>query len=212
MNFKSMTRIHPRAAAVLAAALLAGCAPAAGEQGGHPAPHGPARAPAVSGVEADVRFLQHMTVHHAQAVEMTALVPERAASPGLRLLAERIEVSQADEMAMMARLLRERGAAVPDEHAHHTGAHAGMPGMISPERMARLRAARGEAFDRLFLELMIEHHEGAIAMVAELLATDGAAQDPEIFSFAAHVESDQRMEIERMRRMLERAPAGALPR
>jgi len=163
-------------------------------------------------VSADAAFMRDMIVHHAQAVEMTALVEERTTSADIRLLAERIEASQEDEMRMMRRWLTDRGEAVPDEHAHHAGhaghaghgadPHAGMPGMLSAAEMQQLRDARGAEFDRLFLEGMVKHHEGALVMVAELFATDGAGQETEIFQFASHVDSDQRMEIMRMQRML----------
>jgi uncharacterized protein (DUF305 family) len=159
-------------------------------------------------VAADAQFMRDMIIHHLQAVEMTALVAERTTSPDIRLLAERIEASQEDELRMMRRWLTERGETLPDEHAHHThtghGAHphAGMPGMLTPAEMDRLRAARGAEFDRLFLEGMIRHHEGALVMVEELFAIDGAGQETEIFQFASHVDSDQRMEIARMQRML----------
>jgi uncharacterized protein (DUF305 family) len=162
--------------------------------------------------DADVRFMRDMMVHHAQAVEMTGLVAARAERADVRRLADRIAVSQEDEMAQMRRWLEDRGEAVPDEHAHHAGhgghghhgaAHRSMPGMLGAEDMARLRAARGAEFDRLFLEFMIFHHEGALIMVAELMSTDGAAQESEIFQFASHVDSDQRIEIARMRQMLE---------
>lgn len=146
--------------------------------------------------------MQQMIVHHRQAVEMTALAREHAGSDDIRLLARRIDRSQDDEMERMRAWLVRRGAAVPDEHAHH-GLHAHMPGMASAEEMARLHTARDKAFDRLFLELMIRHHEGALAMVAELFATPGAGQEPELFQFASHVDADQRMEIARMRRMLQ---------
>ncbi|HSJ24716.1 MAG TPA: DUF305 domain-containing protein [Longimicrobiales bacterium] len=160
-------------------------------------------------VAADARFMRDMIIHHLQAVEMTALVAERTTSADLRLLAERIEASQEDELRAMRRWLTERGEALPDEHAHHAGhdghgadAHAGMPGMLSAAGMEQLRSARGAEFDRLFLEGMIHHHEGALVMVEQLFAIDGAGQETEIFQFASHVDSDQRMEIMRMRRML----------
>jgi uncharacterized protein (DUF305 family) len=154
-------------------------------------------------VPADVEFMRHMIVHHMQAVEMTGLVTERTTSPDIRLLAERIEASQEDELRMMRRWLTERGEALPDEHAHHMPhAHHEMPGMLGPEEMAVLRAARGADFDRLFLQGMIKHHEGALIMVEQLFAIDGAGQETEMFQFASHVDSDQRMEIARMQRML----------
>jgi uncharacterized protein (DUF305 family) len=164
--------------------------------------------------EADVAFMQGMIGHHSQAVEMTALVAERAARPEIRLLARRIDISQVEEMEIMRRWLRERGeevpvAVAPGGHAHHqhsghgTGGaeHALMPGMLTEAELGRLRAARGEEFDRLFLEFMIRHHEGALVMVADLFAA-GGGQDPEIFQFASHVDGDQRIEIARMYRLL----------
>jgi uncharacterized protein (DUF305 family) len=164
-------------------------------------------------VDADVRFMQDMIAHHRQAVEMTALVPQRAGSASIRTLARRIEVSQDDEILLMRHWLDARGAAVPDGHAHHGhhaghGAHGGpatahdMPGMLTDAQLARLAAASGAEFDRLFLEFMIFHHEGALVMVADLFAAEGAGQETEIFQFASHVDSDQRMEIDRMRRLL----------
>jgi uncharacterized protein (DUF305 family) len=123
----------------------------------------------------------------------------------MRLLARRIEISQSDEIGMMQDWLRARGEDVPSAHAHpaHGGAHGGlMPGMLTPEEMARLAASTGVEFDRLFLEFMIKHHAGALTMVEELFAQNGAGQEPEIFAFASDVEADQRMEIERMGAML----------
>jgi uncharacterized protein (DUF305 family) len=152
--------------------------------------------------EADVRFMQGMIGHHAQALEMTALLPSRTASNDMRKLAQRIEVSQADEIKMMQHWLEARGQRQPDPHAHHAGGAALMPGMLTPEEMARLAEARGSAFDRLFLQFMIKHHEGALIMVKDLFATPGAGQETEIFTFASDVDADQRMEIERMGAML----------
>lgn len=166
--------------------------------------------------EADVRFMQGMITHHAQALVMTALVPERAGSEGLRLVAERIEVSQRSEIALMQNWLRERGEAVPvaDTLLHRDPAGAEskrMPGMLTHEQLMRLANASGEKFDRLFLEFMIQHHEGALVMVGTLFGSAGAGQAPEIFSFANEVDSVQRMEIRRMRAMLEKRTAGAEP-
>ena len=151
---------------------------------------------------ADVRFMQGMIGHHAQALEMTALLPSRTASEDVRKLAQRIEVSQADEIRMMQRWLEARGAPQPDPHAHHASGATLMPGMLTREDMARLAEAKGPAFDRLFLEFMIRHHEGALTMVKDLFATPGAGQEPEMFAFASEVDADQRMEIERMGVML----------
>jgi uncharacterized protein (DUF305 family) len=151
---------------------------------------------------ADARFMQGMISHHAQAVEMTDLVDSRTASDGMRKLAQRIQVSQTDEIKMMERWLATRGEEVPPAHAHHAMGGTLMPGMLTPEEMSRLSAAKGRQFDRLFLEGMIKHHEGALAMVKDLFATPGAAQESDVFAFASDVDADQRMEIDRMRSML----------
>jgi uncharacterized protein (DUF305 family) len=152
---------------------------------------------------ADVRFMQGMIGHHAQAIEMTDLLATRTQREDMRKLAQRIDVSQTDEIRMMQEWLKQRGEALPDPHAHHHGGTL-MPGMLSAQEMSRLADAKGEAFDRLFLEFMIKHHEGALVMVQELLATPGAGQEPEIFAFANDVDADQRMEIDRMRAMLDK--------
>jgi uncharacterized protein (DUF305 family) len=156
----------------------------------------------------DVRFMQGMIAHHAQAIEMTALIPERTSRRDMALLGERITVSQRDEIAMMQRWLREHGEDVPQPGAHatHGGAHELMPGMLTPDEMTRLRAATGAAFEREFLRLMIKHHEGALTMVARLFSTHGAGQDTEIYFFASDVDADQRAEISRMQAMLSRIP------
>jgi uncharacterized protein (DUF305 family) len=151
--------------------------------------------------DADVRFMQDMLAHHAQAVEMTALLRSRTARDDMRLLAGRIEASQDDEMAFMRHWLEARGRTPPDAHAHHDHGAALMPGMLTPEEMARLAASSGAMFDRLFLEGMIKHHAGALDMVAQLFATAGAGQDTEIFGFASDVDADQRIEIARMEGM-----------
>jgi uncharacterized protein (DUF305 family) len=151
---------------------------------------------------ADVRFMQGMIGHHAQAIEMTDLVPARSRRDEMRLLARRIEISQADEIGLMRGWLQRRGEQVPNEHAHHLPGATLMPGMLSPEEMARLTAATGAEFERLFLELMIKHHDGALTMVSDLFANAGAGQEPEIFAFASDVDADQRIEIDRMSAML----------
>lgn len=156
--------------------------------------------------EADVAFVQGMLPHHQQALEMTEMVPERTASEDVGLLAERIEVSQADEVAQMEGWLSERDEAPADEHAHH-GDHAElMPGMLTEEELAQLRAAQGRRFDRLFLQYMIRHHEGAVRMVGELFA-NGGGQETKVFQLAGHIESDQLVEISRMKQMLVDGPS-----
>jgi uncharacterized protein (DUF305 family) len=150
----------------------------------------------------DVKFMQGMIGHHAQALEMTALLASRTDSQNMRKLALRIEISQADEIKMMQGWLETRGLEVPSEHAHHMHGATLMPGMLTPEEMDRLAGASGAEFDRLFLDFMIKHHEGALTMVKELFSTPGAGQESEIFAFASDVDADQRMEIDRMRGML----------
>jgi uncharacterized protein (DUF305 family) len=155
--------------------------------------------------DSDVMFMQRMITHHAQAVEMTTLLKTRTINEDLKKLALRIELSQSDEIALMERWLRDRGQPVPDRHAaHQHGATStsGMPGMLTQEQLDQLAAASGVDFDRLFLEGMIRHHDGALVMVKDLLATPGAAQDSEIFAFISDVDTDQRMEMERMGMLL----------
>jgi len=158
---------------------------------------------------ADVAFMTGMIAHHQQALVMTALVADRTTARDIRLLALRIELSQSDEINLMKSWLRARAEPVPGEgeHAGHD-MHEGhlMPGMLTPEQIATLQAARGIEFDKRFLEYMIQHHEGAITMVAELFSSPGGGQGSEIYGFAADVDSDQQMEIARMRRLLAERP------
>ncbi|MGI8706411.1 MAG: DUF305 domain-containing protein [Sphingomicrobium sp.] len=150
----------------------------------------------------DVRFMQTMIPHHHQAVQMVALVRERTNRPAILDAARRIEASQADEIAFMQNWLRERGQPVPDQSATHAvhGAHGAgtMKGMATPQQMAQLAAAKGIAFDRLFFQLMIDHHSGAVEMAKDLLERPGSAYDPVLFDFVNEVIDDQNAEIERM--------------
>ena len=155
----------------------------------------------LSGIQhtpADVAFMQGMIGHHAQALEMTALLYERSTWQDIRMLAQRIDVSQADEINMMQDWLVVRDEGMAEHHAHGTML---MPGMLTPDQMAELAAGTGSEIDRLFLEYMIMHHQGAVVMVEALFASPGAAQESQIFSFASDVIADQSMEITRMRRM-----------
>ena len=152
---------------------------------------------------AEARFMERMIAHHAQALEMTALLPARTSREDMQLLGRRIDLSQADEIEMMREWLKVRGVPLADGHQPHSHDGAVMPGMLTAEEMRRLADAKGDEFDRLFLELMIKHHEGALIMVDELFATPGAGQQSEVFTFASDVEADQRIEIDRMSRMLE---------
>jgi len=154
----------------------------------------------VSYTPADVRFMQGMIPHHQQALVMTDLVRRYATTDAVRQMALRMEISQRDEIDLMETWLRNHG-----EPVRMPGIGDGMPmmpGMLTPDQLEQLRNARGVEFDRLFLEGMIQHHQGAIDMVATLFATPGAAQESTIFKFAEDVDADQTMEIERMQRVL----------
>jgi uncharacterized protein (DUF305 family) len=160
----------------------------------------------------DVEFMQGMIMHHAQAVEMTALIESHTENKDLRLLGARISKSQSGEIQFMKRWLEARGEPVsPPKHempGHEMPGHdmAGhqmtMPGMLTPKQMGALRKARGAEFDRLFLAGMIQHHDGALIMVKDLFDTAGAGQDAELFNFATDVDSGQRAEIRIMQTML----------
>ena len=175
---------------------------APGQPGRTVAPEQAADQSKVQHTRADVEFMQGMIGHHAQALDMTALLATRTESEDMRKLALRIDVSQSDEIRMMREWLQARGEAVPGPHAHHAHDAKLMPGMLTPEQMTRLSEAKGVEFDRLFLEYMIQHHGGALTMVQQLFATPGAGQESEIFAFASDVDADQRMEIDRMGAML----------
>ncbi len=167
--------------------------------------------------DADVAFMRDMQVHHQQALTMTAMVTDRTEHEDLRLFVQRMEVSQEGELEQLERMLAEHEEAVRrsgggehdgDEHGGHSADedHSDMPGMLSDEQLAELEAADGDDFVRLLLVGMSRHHEGALAMVRELFAHEDAAVDPRLFEFAEHVDSDQRIEIDRMARMYAELP------
>lgn len=209
---------------ILAAAALSACAPRAGVS------PTPATASVPDQVradslrlpynQADIRFMTDMIGHHAQAILISRWVPAHTEDPELRTLASRIINAQTDDIALMRRWLGDRGKPLPsvtpegvftpappdpnDPHAgHNMGGHAGhtMAGMLTAEQLAELDAARGEQFDILFLQRMINHHRGAVTMVQSLIRDSGAI-DETVFRFAADVEVDQSTEIRRMLQML----------
>lgn len=217
------------AACLCSAAIFAGC-------GGAPAPKPqttPAPSPSSSAgtsqlhktppglgqypySDADVEFMSGMIPHHAQAVIMAGWAPTHGARPDVATLCGRIVVGQRDEIHLMQQWLRDRGLPVPSEtdtrmHMKMNGVdHAMlMPGMLTDEEMAALDRARGPEFDRLFLEGMIKHHQGAIDMVDTLFNSYGAAQDEVIFKFANDVYVDQMTEITRMKEMLAETPGAS---
>jgi len=162
---------------------------------------------------ADVSFMSGMIGHHAQAVLMAGWAPTHGASKSVQILCERIAVAQRDEIALMQRWLGDRHEAVPEADASHDMMpgmegmhHAMMPGMLTAEQLQQLDAARGPAFDRLFLTFMIQHHRGALTMVDQLFGSTGAAQDDVVFKFASDVSADQTTEIDRMTTMLDAMP------
>src|SRR6478736_2816236 len=157
--------------------------------------------------DADVEFVQMMIPHHQQALEMTALVEDRAGDPDLAQLAERIEVSQQDEIALLEKWRSRRGEMVSGMHGGHgdhggAGGHPDMPGMLTPAQLDQLARSKGERFDRLFLEGMIRHHEGAVVMVETLLTGGEGGQESEIFQLASHIGTDQQVEIAAMKERL----------
>ena len=192
--------MNRRIAPILAlGAALAGAAATAGAQ---------AAPPPKNYTPADVHFMAGMIGHHAQAIAMAKWAPTHGAGPAVRVLCERIVVAQTAEIAMAQRWLREHGEYVPpaDPRGHiMPGMYQPMlmPGMLTPPQMSQLDSARGAQFDRLFLTFMIQHHQGAITMVQQLLAVPGAAQDGPIFRFASDVNADQTTEINRITLMLD---------
>jgi uncharacterized protein (DUF305 family) len=180
---------------VLAAAVCAGAPARLAGQGAAPY------------TAADVHFMSGMIQHHAQALLMAGWAPTHGASAAVRALCERIVVGQRDEIVLMRRWLDERHEPVPVADLSHMmmpGMDSSllMPGMLTAAELERLDQARGREFDRLFLQGMIRHHQGAITMVNQLFASRGAGEEEPVFRFAANVFADQTTEIERMQRML----------
>ena len=219
----------PRTVSALAALLVAGsltlggCARAATASSGTatsspaaPATAAPTTTARAAANPADVNFMKGMIGHHAQALVMAGWAPSHGASPAIQTLAGRIINAQRDEIATLQSWLRDRGLPVPEatpgpvrmtmngvEH------DMTMPGMLTDAQMKELDAARGPEFDRLFLRLMIQHHQGAVTMVKELFDTAGAAQDQTVFKLASDVSADQSSEIVRMQKMLASLTLGA---
>jgi uncharacterized protein (DUF305 family) len=168
--------------------------------------------------EADVRFMTGMIGHHGQALVMAAFAPTHGASPSVQRLCSRILNAQRDEIKTMQTWLRDRGQPVPEVHVegatmmvHGPEYTMHMPGMLTQEQLNELDAARGPDFDRLFLTDMIQHHQGAVDMVHDLFATDGAGQDQLAFKIASDIQVDQTTEIARMKQMLAALPSSGNP-
>jgi uncharacterized protein (DUF305 family) len=159
----------------------------------------------------DVEFMQGMIMHHAQAVEMTALIESHTTNKDLRLLGARISKSQSEEIEFMKRWLTTRGEPISLPMPAMPGMDMSqqpmlMPGMLTPPQMEALRKAKGAEFDRLFLTGMIQHHNGALIMVKDLFDTAGAGQDAVLFNFTTDIDSGQRAEIRIMQNMLRVGP------
>jgi uncharacterized protein (DUF305 family) len=155
--------------------------------------------------------MQNMIMHHAQAVEMTALIDSHTENKDLRTLGARISRSQADEIKFMKRWLTARDESTSPPMHHMPGMDMSshqmlMPGMLTEKQMAALKKAKGQEFDKLFLRGMIQHHNGALIMVKELFDNAGAGQDAELFNFVTDVDSGQRAEIRIMQTMLGEKP------
>ncbi len=219
-----LTHVPGRRSAVLLLMLGAAACSQAPHAPGTPAPQSQATSAASAGAAqadsvrraytpADVEFMTHMIAHHAQAITMAGWAPTHEGSPSVDRLAERIINAQQDEIATMQQWLRNRNLPVPEPDPAGVrmtmdgGDHVTlMPGMLTPDQMSQLGAARGPEFDRLFLTFMIQHHQGALTMVQQLFGSAGAAQEQTIFKFASDVNVDQTTEVARMQRML-----GAMP-
>jgi uncharacterized protein (DUF305 family) len=213
-NMPYLTRTLRQAALAMGLTTMACASRTETPQGGAPAEtvrpvepaahqHDMAALPASPGHDytvADVRFMQNMIGHHAQAIVMAGMAPKHRASEIVLRLAQKIDISQRDEIVFMKAWLMERKQAVPTDEQSHTMM---MPGMLTPEMMTQLGKANGREFDRLFLTFMIGHHEGALQMVKELFASPMSAQESDIFRFATDVEVDQRDEIFVMNKMLD---------
>ena len=218
--------------ALLVAGALAvgGCARATtasgGSAGSAPAEPAPATATGTATTAArpapnpaDVNFMNGMIGHHAQALVMSGWAASHGASPAIQTMAGRIINAQRDEIALLQTWLRDRGLPVPEAKPgpmrmtmNGVEHDMMMPGMLTEAQMTELDAARGPEFDRLFLRLMIQHHQGAVTMVKELFDTAGAAQDQTVFKLASDVSADQSSEIVRMQRMLAALTLGGDPR
>ncbi|WP_243794814.1 DUF305 domain-containing protein [Saccharopolyspora gloriosae] len=196
--------------AAVAAVLLAGCT--GSDQGMPGMDHGTSpsasQPPAEAGQhnDADVAFAQGMIPHHTQAIKMSQLAPERAQSEQVKNLARQIEAAQGPEIDTLNGWLQQWGAPAPQggmpgmDHGSMPGMdHGGMSGMMAPEDMQKLQQAKGAEFDRMFLTMMIKHHEGAVGMAQTELAQ---GQFPEAKQMAEQIVSSQQAEIKTMQDLL----------
>jgi uncharacterized protein (DUF305 family) len=218
-------RVSARMSGAVGVLLAASSGTLAGQTGSSPnaSPDG------VAIVPADIQFMQGMISHHAQALAMVSLIPSRSTRQDVRLLGQRIAISQHDEIILMQHWLEDHqqvaptvdsqfvvrmpgmttaGMAMPGMQQDASKHWMMMPGMLTDDEMAALAKATGPEFDRLLLEGMIRHHQGAITMVSNLFHTPGAGQAPDVYAFASGVVADQTAEIARMQKMLAATPPG----
>jgi uncharacterized protein (DUF305 family) len=199
----------PALAGLAALALVTGCGGDSSHDTGHDAGSAPTTSTSPAGAQhnqADVTFAQNMIPHHQQALEMAALADTRAGSTEVRTLAEKIKAAQGPEIQQLTGWLTEWGAPVPGTSASgHSGGHDNsgsnhdMPGMMGEKEMADLSATSGADFDRMFLDMMIKHHQGAVEMAR---TEQQQGQYPAAKELAARIESTQNVEIEQMRTLL----------
>jgi uncharacterized protein (DUF305 family) len=207
MNQLSVRRLGVAGTALLAAVLLTGCGGTDHDgtdhdgSGGGAQPAGSASVPAGATFNtADVRFATDMIPHHQQAIEMARIAETRASNAQVKDLATRIKKAQDPEIATMSGWLRQWGQPVPSTTpGMGHGGHAGMPGMMTEQEMKDLMAASGTGFDRMFLQMMIRHHQGAIEMAN---TEQQQGQDPQAKQLAAKIASDQAAEIKEMQDLL----------
>ncbi|WFE27003.1 DUF305 domain-containing protein [Solwaraspora sp. WMMD791] len=194
------------AAAIAVAALATGCGDATSHDGGHTTSPSAAAgsSPAALHNQADISFAQGMIPHHQQAVEMAEVASSRAGDPQVKALAADIAAAQGPEIETMTTWLTEWGAPLPTEDPDpHGGAHGeahDMPGMMTGQEMAALADAEGDQFDRMFLEMMIRHHEGAVEMAA---IEQQQGRHPAAKALAEKIHADQTSEIALMRDLLD---------
>ncbi len=198
MRINSATAVL--ATAAVAGGLLAGCGTTSTSPAGAPAASSTTGAGQQQHNQADVTFLQGMIPHHAQAIAMAQMAATKAASPQVKDLAARIQAEQGPQIQQMSGLLKSWGAAVPATTEGMAGMHAQMPGMMSNQQMRQMMASTGAGFDRMFLQMMITHHQGAVTMSQTELAQ---GSNPATRQLAQQIIVGQQAEISQMQTLLQ---------
>ena len=198
------TRLLALAASSALVAFLAACGtPDASTpaDAGIPPSSSPAGGTVVSVSDSDISFAQLMIPHHQQAVEMADLALSRVTSPEVKELAEQIKAAQGPEIEMMSNWLDGWGAPMEmsEDHSGHDMGDMNMSGMMSDDDMRALADTQGAAFDRMWLEMMIAHHQGAISMAEQV---QGSTSIAEVKTLAGAVITGQKVEIDTMQQLL----------